>query len=127
MKKIFRLLEENLKISSTILASYLALIFWMSHQSVIPEEISWMNVCSILHILEYMALGFLATPVFMKISRRYKSSAIVFSTAYGISDELHQHFIPGRTASLWDVLLDSLGAVFGVHMYVLLRNHFLEH
>jgi VanZ family protein len=37
--------------------------------------------------------------------------AIVMTVAYGASDELHQAFVPGRTADLEDLLADALGAV----------------
>jgi hypothetical protein len=36
--------------------------------------------------------------------------AWLFVTLYAASDEFHQHFVPGRTASVWDVLLDSTAA-----------------
>ena len=35
------------------------------------------------------------------------------ASAYGALDEWHQSFVPGRYASLVDVLLDVLGAVLG--------------
>jgi len=37
-------------------------------------------------------------------------AAIVLSTLYGVSDELHQLFVPGRSADPYDVLADSVGA-----------------
>ena len=33
---------------------------------------------------------------------------------YAISDEVHQSFIPSRQGSVWDVLLDTLGAAAGL-------------
>jgi VanZ family protein len=36
---------------------------------------------------------------------------IAFCVAYGISDEIHQYFIPLRSADGWDVCADSLGAL----------------
>ena len=35
---------------------------------------------------------------------------IVCATAYGISDEFHQWFVPGRTADVHDVMADAIGA-----------------
>jgi VanZ family protein len=37
--------------------------------------------------------------------------AIAIAAGYASLDELHQAFVPGRTASGWDVLLDSTGAI----------------
>ncbi len=33
---------------------------------------------------------------------------------YGISDEFHQSFVPGRQPSWYDVLADGLGGLLGV-------------
>lgn len=35
---------------------------------------------------------------------------VLFCSLYGVSDEWHQSLVPGRTASVWDWLADSLGA-----------------
>jgi VanZ family protein len=35
---------------------------------------------------------------------------IVCATAYGVSDEFHQRFVPGRTADVRDVAADAIGA-----------------
>ena len=44
---------------------------------------------------------------------RRTSSAIVIATLYAASDEWHQAFVPSRSASAIDVLIDSFGAVSG--------------
>lgn len=36
--------------------------------------------------------------------------AVVLATLYGVSDEVHQSFVPGRTADGWDVVADAIGA-----------------
>ena len=33
---------------------------------------------------------------------------------YAITDEFHQYFIPGRSAEIRDVLIDSSGALTGI-------------
>ena len=45
-------------------------------------------------------------------------SVLLFCVAYGASDEFHQWFVPGRTASVWDLLADSLGAGAGVLLFL---------
>jgi VanZ family protein len=39
--------------------------------------------------------------------------AIAVATAYGVSDEFHQLFVPGRSADRYDVLADCVGATLG--------------
>jgi len=39
--------------------------------------------------------------------------AIVLATIYGVSDEFHQLFVPGRSADRYDVLADCIGATGG--------------
>ena len=39
-------------------------------------------------------------------------AALAMCVAYAMLDEGHQVFVPGRTASLYDVALDSSGALF---------------
>lgn len=42
------------------------------------------------------------------------------AAAYSALDEIHQSFVASRTASVWDSLLDSVGAFFGLIVIFLL-------
>jgi VanZ family protein len=35
------------------------------------------------------------------------------ASLYGIIDETHQYFVPGRDCNVWDWLADTLGAFLG--------------
>ena len=54
-----------------------------------------------------------------------KTTAVVLLIAclYGISDELHQYFVPGRVASLWDVIADSIGGFLGSFVFILRQKN----
>ena len=43
--------------------------------------------------------------------------SVVLSSLYGVSDEIHQYFVPFREADLLDVLADTLGSIMGVYIY----------
>lgn len=36
--------------------------------------------------------------------------SLLIAGLYGVSDEVHQYFVPGRSASAYDALADVLGA-----------------
>jgi hypothetical protein len=42
---------------------------------------------------------------------------VLVGVLYGVSDELHQSFVPGRTAELGDWIADSLGVIAGVAIH----------
>ena len=41
---------------------------------------------------------------------------------FAISDEFHQSFVPGRSASLMDIGLDLLGIVLGLGVFRIFRT-----
>ena len=47
--------------------------------------------------------------------------AILASFLYGISDEIHQAFVPMRSCDVFDALFDLLGAVLGAGLFSLIR------
>jgi VanZ family protein len=44
--------------------------------------------------------------------------AFMLCVLAGSCDEIHQIFVPGRTASIYDVGIDSCGALFGRFLYM---------
>ncbi len=61
------------------------------------------------HLTEYAILGALLVRV---LSR--PSVAILAGALYATSDEVHQHFVRGRHAAWYDVVLDTVGVALGV-------------
>lgn len=45
---------------------------------------------------------------------RWALIAIGMGVLYGVTDEIHQSFVPGRSASAFDVLIDTVGVAGGV-------------
>lgn len=69
------------------------------------------------HFAEYAILGSLFflnlknTP--LGLIKRPLAMSITLSFLYACTDELHQIFVPGRSAQFRDILIDTLGASFG--------------
>jgi len=67
------------------------------------------------------AFFFLAAFLLMALvrggNRRFVSIAVVGAILYGITDELHQFFVPGRQLSLGDVFIDTVGITFATIIY----------
>ena len=69
------------------------------------------------HLILYGVLGWLALATLYTYRKtvdrpwRWALLAAAFATLYGVTDEIHQSLVPGRTPSLSDVFWDGLGAV----------------
>jgi VanZ family protein len=48
-----------------------------------------------------------------RIDLRTAATAVLIVVSYGVSDEMHQMFVPGRTAAMDDLLADTIGALAG--------------
>jgi VanZ family protein len=73
------------------------------------------------HFLEFLVLGCLLFMGFLDRAKLGRSILLVFTAGivFAVSDELHQHFIPGRTPLPFDVLIDTAGiSAAVVIMYV---------
>ena len=94
--------------------------------SALPKTVSIPSpygVDKFLHILEYGILGFLLSRSLVMSEVRFSNRLLIIlvatlATLYGISDEIHQAFVLGRNASVWDVVADGLGGLLGAYCYV---------
>jgi VanZ family protein len=68
------------------------------------------------HLTEYAILGFLAFRAFSTspqpaLKRNWFLASLILVTAYALLDEYHQSFVPSRTASIFDSLIDAAGGL----------------
>ena len=77
--------------------------------SAVAVDVSHMLIRKAAHFTEYGILFWLLIRGPMA-QRPYL--ALMLCVVYALTDEGHQVFVPGRTASLYDVALDSTGALF---------------
>ena len=95
-------------------ALYMMFIFWLSSISSPPDLPSGVSDKGA-HVLLYSGLGALLVRARAGGWRRQvtlgiAAVAIVVATLYGISDEIHQSFVPPRQVEARDVLADAIGA-----------------
>ena len=75
------------------------------------------SVQNALHVPAYAALAwawYWALGAWLRVPVSRAIGACAVASAYGVFDEWHQSFVPGRYASLTDVTLDVAGAVLGI-------------
>jgi VanZ family protein len=69
------------------------------------------------HFVEYLVLSVLLFRALRRSSPRSRLSAagiaIAIAAVYAVGDEIHQAFVPGRTAAALDCVIDLTGAAAG--------------
>ena len=95
-------------------ANYMGLVFYLSSQSHLPLP-PIHGTDKIIHATVYFILAILLYFSFFKSGlRKYLLLiSVIFAVIYGISDEFHQFYVPGRDASIGDLIADSFGALIG--------------
>ena len=116
------------------LVGMMTTLFVLSHQpgDTLPLP-AVVNLDKLLHLLAYTVLGLaflFALPPGWRI-RRPRAAAVatvLFCLCYGLSDEFHQRFVPGRFSGVDDLVFDTLGGLVAVlidrarHRYVTRRS-----
>ena len=128
----------NLLLRYIAVALWLVVIFAFSHQGseVSSGQSSWVIevvqqttgvaatetvVRKGAHALVYAVLGVLLLGLLRGHGLALRKAALLavgLAALYAVSDELHQAFVPGRSAEVGDVLLDTLAASLAVIVYV---------
>ena len=79
------------------------------------------------HYLIYCLLGLVCTYTATRNEERTVLKAglfaLIYCTVYAAGDELHQFFVPGRSAQLRDVALDTVGALSGILLFSWALHH----
>lgn len=100
--------------------AYAALIFYMSSQSHPEDQMPFVTHFSdkVMHTVEYAVLGALCYRAIRYSGhdwwRRYAIPvAVLLASLYGVSDEVHQAFVPFRDSSWLDWVADTIGGAVG--------------
>ena len=103
--------------SSRALSLWLPVVLWAAvifAFSSIPSLHSGLGTWDLVlrkaaHMTEFAILGLL---LLRALGR--ETVAFAAGVAYAVTDEVHQHFVEGRFASPFDVLIDATGVAIGV-------------
>jgi VanZ family protein len=100
------------------------LVLWL-FPNTSPETLAVIHfvVRKIAHFTEYAILAYLAARAFRTsprpaVAKRWLLIALTIVVVYALIDEYHQSYVPSRTASIYDSLIDMSG---GLVMLLILR------
>ncbi|MCH7579434.1 MAG: VanZ family protein [Chloroflexi bacterium] len=96
-------------------------LFYLSHQAAPLERVASNIDPFLAHVAVYSVLAFLlhiALSGYNNAAPRWVPVSIAFALAvlYGVGDEIHQAYVPGRVASELDLVADGIGAAIGVSL-----------
>lgn len=96
--------------------AWMVVIFALSSRA-LPPAVSqvpdWTTHGAGYAILSVLICRALAGGLRRPVPARAALIAVVVSTLYGVTDEAHQWFVPGRDADPWDLVKDLGGASLG--------------
>lgn len=103
-------------VDAAALVAWCAVIYLLSDQPALPMPQLFPHQDKLHHFIAYAVMGALA---FRAMRHRLHGNAlwlagVIFCSLYGVSDEYHQSFVPGRMSEVADWLADTLGAAVAV-------------
>jgi len=97
-------------------AAWAAVLFLLSSRESIGLDLS-SGLDKVAHFGAYLVLGGLLARAAIRLGLP-AWVPVLLGIAYGFSDEFHQSFVPGRTATFGDLAADGLGTLAGVILYL---------
>jgi VanZ family protein len=106
-------------------AAYYGLIYFLSSRSHFPFEDPFSGFDKLVHAGIFGIFGLLLAWALSEPGRRprpgWMALAFLIGVLGGVLDEIHQVFVPGRSADVWDAAADMAGAAAGVGLGALVR------
>ena len=110
-------------ISRTFLTDILAKLFPRIMESQSLLEFAHILVRKGAHFTEYCILGIVCGMAVKEYGVKHKVIVnLLFCFAIACMDETLQRFVPGREGRIFDVMIDSCGAILGIVMVWLIIN-----
>jgi VanZ family protein len=109
-------------------AAYAAAIFVQSALPPVVDTSGGTGLDKMAHVAIYALMAVLlcraltAAPLARRSPWQTAVVAVLFSTLYGIGDELHQSLVPARCADIADGVADFVGSVAGAAFWAVRRR-----
>jgi VanZ family protein len=101
-------------------AAWAATIYWLSSRPTVPApEIP--NVDKLAHFGAYAVLGALLAFAAARAGVPV-AVAVLIGVLYGVSDEIHQMYVPGRSPDVLDWAADAAGVITACYLYTRWRS-----
>lgn len=118
-----RSIVNSSKIWWFVVFLYMGIIFFLSSIPGKDVPLLFPHSDKLLHLTEYGILGWLLRKALSFSSLKYPGILVVLiGTLYGLSDEIHQIFVPGRDMSIFDLTFDALGTVLAQALFIRSTN-----
>ena len=105
------------RLSLLLALAWMALLFYLSHQPGLDAPMLFPGQDKVFHAAVYALLGLLLLAAQPRKAQGYSwrqvGISVLIASLYGLSDEIHQYFVPGRSSEVLDWVADSLGALIG--------------
>lgn len=115
-------------------ALYMLLIWWLSSRALNISTDSFPFRDKGAHVVEYGVLGMLVAHALAGTYPSRSRAALWWwatglTVLFGMTDEIHQAFVPGRSSDILDVAADAVGAVAGasVRLWLIRPNGVTQH
>lgn len=120
-----------LRHASALLALlWMATIYYLSSHPMPDINLGFSAQDKLVHLLAYALLAILMLGAMPwragGYTLRQVALAALLAALYGLSDEWHQSFVPGRSSDALDVLADGIGALLGSVMLWLLTRRLAQ-
>lgn len=124
--------ENSLRIADTVMKIYERITDRYVEEELRDQQLHVLEyyVRKTAHVTEYAILAAaFGLPLWLRRQKRRLVWlwSVMLAAGYAATDELHQIFVPGRSGELRDVMIDSIGAMVGAYLFILIANIILRH
>jgi VanZ family protein len=117
---MIKLLEKYSKVSWVFVIIIAGIMFYLSSLTFGPGTPATSIYAIMYHIFAFFWLGFFLILALVKgENKNLIFLSIILAFLYGVSDEIHQLFVPGRYFAFTDISLNLFGTLWASLIYIL--------